>query len=240
MTVLSIEDLTVLRGNRTVVRSLSMKIPAGEVTALLGANGAGKSSLVLALAGRLRLAAGRVVLNGTNLAGLAPNKIRRAGLAAVPEGHQVLAGLTVLDNLRAATLDPDREQVLINEVCELFPEFNNRLDQRAGLMSGGQQQMLAIAQALVSEPKFLLVDELSLGLAPVIVARLAPVMSEIAQRGVGVLLIEQFATVALDTAQRAAVMDRGEIVWTGQSQELAANPALLRGVYLGGSTGPTL
>lgn len=233
--MLSIEDVTVRRGNKEVVRSFSLQVNPGEVTALLGANGAGKSSLVLALAGRLPISGGAVTLDGAKINGLRPNRVRRAGLAAVPEGHKVLGSMTVHDNILAAILETHRESAIVDEVFEVFPELAGLSEQQAGAISGGQQQMLAIAQALASDPKYLLIDELSLGLAPIIVARLAPVLAEIAKGGVGVLLIEQFATVALAISRRAAVMDRGELAWLGEAVELADNPEVLHGVYLGGS-----
>ncbi|NOX29225.1 MAG: ATP-binding cassette domain-containing protein [Actinobacteria bacterium] len=233
--MLSIEDVTVRRGNKEVVRSFSLQVNPGEVTALLGANGAGKSSLVLALAGRLPVSGGAVTLDGAKINGLRPNRVRRAGLAAVPEGHKVLGSMTVHDNILAAILETHRESAIVDEVFEVFPELAGLSEQQAGAISGGQQQMLAIAQALASDPKYLLIDELSLGLAPIIVARLAPVLAEIAKGGVGVLLIEQFATVALAISRRAAVMDRGELAWLGEAVELADNPEVLHGVYLGGS-----
>lgn len=233
--MLSIEDVTVRRGNKEVVRSFSLQVNPGEVTALLGANGAGKSSLVLALAGRLPVSGGAVTLDGAKINGLRPNRVRRAGLAAVPEGHKVLGSMTVHDNILAAILETHRESAIVDEIFEVFPELAGLSEQQAGAISGGQQQMLAIAQALASDPKYLLIDELSLGLAPIIVARLAPVLAEIAKGGVGVLLIEQFATVALAISRRAAVMERGELAWLGEAVELADNPEVLHGVYLGGS-----
>lgn len=233
MSALQISDVTVHRGVRPVVRDVTLEVPAGEVVALLGANGAGKSSLVLALAGRLPLAGGTVVLDGASVGGLRPHRVRAAGLAAVPEGHQVLSGLDVHDNLRAAVLDPHHEAEALATVYELFPELESRRDQRAGSLSGGQQQMLAIAQALASRPRYLLVDELSLGLAPIIVARLAGTIAAIAEHGIGVLLIEQYAAVALGLARHAAVMERGQIVWSGSTEALRADPSVLHGVYLG-------
>ncbi len=233
MSSLVIEDLTVARGGRPVVHSLSLTVGAGRVTALLGANGAGKSSLVLGLAGRLPVTGGRVVLDGTELQGRRPNRIRRAGLAAVPEGHTVFSSMSVSDNVRAAVVDPSREAELLGSVFELFPELADRREQMAGTLSGGQQQMLAIGQALAVEPRYLLVDELSLGLAPIIVERLVDTVARIAATGVGVLLIEQYAAVALGVADRAAVMDRGEVAWSGEASELRNDPEILQGVYLG-------
>ncbi len=233
MNVLEIDSLEVARGGRPVVHGISLDVRAGEVTALLGANGAGKSSLVLGLAGRVRPAGGHVRMNGTDVAGWRPHRIRRAGLAAVPEGHQVLRSLSVRDNLRAAVLDATREAQLLADTYELLPELAKIEDRMAGSLSGGQQQMVAIAQGLMSEPDFLLVDELSLGLAPVIVDRLMPVVAAIAEQGIGVLLIEQYATIALSISRHAVVLDRGRVEWAGPSDELRDQPDILHGVYLG-------
>jgi len=230
---LVLRRLSVARGGRGVVTDVSLEIPAGEVTALLGANGAGKSSLVLGVAGRLRLSSGAVLIDGVDVAGQRPQRIRRSGLAAVPEGHQVLRSLSVRDNLRAAVLDARREDAMLTMAYELLPELASIEQRLAGSCSGGQQQMVAIAQALVSEPRYLLIDELSLGLAPIIVDRLISVVAAIAEQGIGVLLIEQYATVALAVATHAAVLDRGQLEWAGTAAELREHPEILHGVYLG-------
>jgi branched-chain amino acid transport system ATP-binding protein len=233
---LTIEGLTVERGGRPVVHGASLAVPAGEVTALLGANGAGKSTLVLAVGGVLRPAAGRVMVDGHDLTGRRPERIRRAGVAVVPEGRRLLSQLTVEDNLRVATyaLAPATARQGRARARELFPELDKRLTIPAGALSGGEQQMLVLAQALVSQPRFVLIDELSLGLAPLIVQRLIPTIRTIAESGAGVLLIEQFATVALGLAERAYVMDRGRIRFSGQASELRAAPELLHSAYLAG------
>ena len=164
------------RGNRDVVRDVSIEMPAGEVTALLGPNGAGKSSMVLAIGGVLALKAGSVMLGERDLAGRRPERIRRAGLAIVPEGRRLLPDLTVEDNLRVATYSLSAAQAKAGRAraLELFPELEKRLRAQARSLSGGEQQMLVLAQALVSEPRFVIIDELSLGLAPVVVQRLIP------------------------------------------------------------------
>jgi branched-chain amino acid transport system ATP-binding protein len=238
--VLGLQGITVERGRRTVVRDVSIKIPAGEVTALLGPNGAGKSSLVLAVGGVLRLQAGSVLLNGRDLAGRRPERIRQAGIAIVPEGRRLLTDLTVEDNIRVATYALPREQAQAGRerVLELFPEIARRLSAPARMLSGGEQQMVVLAQALVCEPRFMLIDELSLGLAPVIVNRLIPAIRAVAESGIGVLLIEQFATVALGLANGAHVMEGGRMRFSGLASELREKPELLRSAYLlRGSTG---
>jgi branched-chain amino acid transport system ATP-binding protein len=231
---LLIEGLTVSRGAGPVVRDVSIEIPPGEVTALLGPNGAGKSSLVLAVGGVLPAQAGKVTVGGRKLLGKRPERIRGAGVAIVPEGRRLLPGLTVGDNLDVATYVLSRAEGREGRqhALEMFPELEKRLDTPARSLSGGEQQMLVLAQALVSKPKFILVDELSLGLAPVIVKRLVPALRHVAETGVGVLLIEQFATVALSVSNRAYVMDRGRIQHSGTSAELREHPELLQSAYL--------
>jgi branched-chain amino acid transport system ATP-binding protein len=231
---LVLDGFTVARGERPVVREVSLEIPQGEVTALLGPNGAGKSSLVLGVAGVLHPSAGSVRLNGENLAGKRPERIRRAGIAVVPEGRRLLSELTVEENLQVACYALSREDGVQGRhwALELFPELKERFETPASSLSGGEQQMLVLAQALVSKPKFILIDELSLGLAPVVLKRLIPTIRTVAESGVGVLLIEQFATVALDLAQRVHVMDRGHIEFSGSAAEMKANPDLLHSSYL--------
>jgi branched-chain amino acid transport system ATP-binding protein len=236
MSVLALRELTVARGGRPVVHAVSLEIPPGEVTALLGPNGAGKSSLVLAVGGVLRPVGGSVMLDGHDLARRLPERIRRAGVAVVPEGRRLLSDLSVEDNLRVATysLTPEEARAGRAYARDLFPELDKRLTLPARSLSGGEQQMLVLAQALVSKPRFVLIDELSLGLAPVIVQRLIPTIRAVAESGAGVLLIEQFATVALGLAGRAYVMDRGRIRFSGLASELKAAPELLQTAYLPG------
>jgi len=231
---LRLDALSVARGGRAVVRDVSLEIPPGQVTTLLGANGAGKSSLVLAVAGLLRPSGGRVLLGDLDLTGLRPERVRTAGVAVVPEGRRLLPGLTVQDNLRVATYALSRSDASrgIDYALELFPELEKRWSSLARLLSGGEQQMVVLAQALVSQPRILLVDELSLGLAPVVVKRLVPTLEAAAASGVGVLLIEQFAHVALGLAENAYVLEGGRIRYRGPAQRLKDEPELLRSAYL--------
>ena len=209
-------------------------MPPGEVTALLGPNGAGKSTLVLAVGGVVRPTAGTIKLGDQDLSRRRPEQIRHAGVAVVPEGRRLLPDLTVADNLRVATYALDREQAEQGTAyaLELFPELQQRWDTTARSLSGGEQQMVVLAQALVSRPSVILVDELSLGLAPLVVKRLVPVLASIAASGVGVLLIEQFAHVALGLANRAYLLQGGRIHYEGTARELQDNPDLLHTAYL--------
>jgi branched-chain amino acid transport system ATP-binding protein len=233
---LRLAGLTVARGGRAVVRDVSLEIAPGAVTALLGPNGAGKSSLVLAVGGVLRPDSGTVVLGDETLSGRRPERIRRAGVAIVPEGRRLLPDLTVQDNLEVATYALSRQEGRegVAHALELFPELQKRLTAGARMLSGGEQQMVVLAQAIVSRPRFVLIDELSLGLAPVIVQRLVPTIREMTKSGIGVLLIEQFAAVALELASTAHVLDRGRLRFSGLPAELRERPELLQSAYLSG------
>jgi branched-chain amino acid transport system ATP-binding protein len=182
----------------------------------------------------LRPTAGVIRLNGTTLTKLRPEQIRQAGVAVVPEGRRLLSDLTVEENMRVATysLGRDAAKTGIEYAIELFPHLETRWKATTRTLSGGEQQMVVLAQALVSRPKFMLVDELSLGLAPVVVQRLMPAIQEAAAHGVGVLLIEQFVHVALGLAQGAYVLENGRIVYEGTAADLKANPDKLHSAYL--------
>jgi branched-chain amino acid transport system ATP-binding protein len=216
-----------------VVRGATLEVRRGEITALLGPNGAGKSSLVLAVAGVVHPAEGSIRAGGVELAGRRPEKIRGAGVATVPEGHRVLGDLTVADNIRvaAARLPRRARPAALARVHEIFGELRELGDRRAGSLSGGQQQMLALAQAIVCDPKYLVVDELSLGLAPVVVRRLVPALRAIADQGVGVLLIEQFTALALGVSTTAHVLVRGRIRLSEAADVLRRQPELLAASY---------
>ena len=234
--VLRLQALTVARGGRAVVRDVSLEVARGEVVALLGPNGAGKSSLALAIGGVLRPVSGKITVDGLEQSGRRPERIRQSGLAVVPEGRRLLPELTVAENLQVATYSLSRDDARAGRqyALELFPELTSRLGISARSLSGGEQQMLVLAQALVSHPRFVVIDEMSLGLAPVVVQRLVPTIRTLAAGDVGVLLIEQFATVALGLAERAYVMDRGRIRYSGPSKELQSRPELLQSAYLPG------
>jgi branched-chain amino acid transport system ATP-binding protein len=233
-TTLKLDALSVDRGSRTVIHEVTIEVPPGEITALLGPNGAGKSTLVLAVGGVLRPSHGRVLIGDTELTRRRPEAIRSAGVAIVPEGRRLLPNLTVEDNLRVATYALSREDARrgIEHAVELFPHLQARWDAIARTLSGGEQQMVVLAQALVSRPKFILVDELSLGLAPVVVKRLMPTLEAVAREGVGVLLIEQFVHVALGVAKTAYVLEGGRIRLRDTAQQLRDHPERLHSAYL--------
>ncbi len=234
MSELVLSGLTVQRGGRAVVKNVTITVPAGQVTALLGPNGAGKSSMVLAVGGVLRPRPGSVSMDGTELAGRRSEKIRAAGVAIVPEGRRLLPDLTVDDNIRVATYAMSRQAAAEGRAraFELFPSLRPRLNLPARSLSGGEQQMVVLAQALVSQPRYILIDELSLGLAPVVVNRLVPAIRSVSESGIGVLLIEQFATLALGLATSAYVMEGGVIRYSGTASELRDNPEMLHSAYL--------
>lgn len=231
---IEVNDLTVDRGGKRVIHGISFTVPSGEITALLGANGAGKSSTVMALAGAIPAAGGSVRLGGLTLNGLVPDRIRREGVALVPEGHRVLGQMTVEDNLLVAALDrtAGARKAGLDRVYGIFPELRERRHQLASNLSGGQKQMVAMGQAFIARPRFMIVDELSLGLAPTVVKRLGEALTLAAGEGIGVLLIEQFANLALGLSSRAMVMERGRLAFSGTSEALKANPGILHGAYL--------
>lgn len=232
--MLAVRNLSVHRAGRLVLQDVSLELKEGEVVGLLGANGAGKSTLVMAIAGDLSVSRGTIELDGMSLVGRAPEIVRRSGVGAVPEGHPVLEPLSVRDNLRAAgsmlrRAELDRQ---IASALELFPELEARLNVAAHNLSGGQKQMVCIAQALIARPRILLIDELSFGLAPVIVVRLGEALRKIAQQGVGILLIEQFTTLALSLASQVHVLERGRLGFSGPAEALRLHPEILHGAYL--------
>lgn len=231
---LELLGLTVAHGSRKLIADLDLTLDPGTVTAVLGANGAGKSELVLAMAGMLPIASGEMRLDGTSLTGKGSDAIRAAGIAAVPEGHRVLTRLSVDDNLRAAgSLLADGLDETLADTYALFPELAERKGQLAGTMSGGQQQMLALGHALMCRPRFMLIDEMSLGLAPLVVKRLMGFVTGLKERGVGVLLIEQFTDMALSVSKQAVVLRGGVVRYSGAAQTLVDDKTLLDEAYFG-------
>jgi branched-chain amino acid transport system ATP-binding protein len=230
VTALELRGVTVRRGAGPVIRDIDLVVPRGEVTALVGPNGAGKTSLLEAISGAIPTASGSVSLDGVDLTGQRSAARFRRGLVHVEQGRAVFPGLTVLENLRLTARGADE----VDRALEPFPELQKRRSSPAGLLSGGEQQMVVLARSLAADPRYLLLDEMSLGLAPVVFLRLLPFIGEIAARGVGVLLVEQFTHLALGVANSALVVAGGTATWAGPAAELLAEPHTLRRAYLGG------
>ncbi len=215
---------------------VSITVDEGELVAIIGANGAGKTTLLMAISGIVRPRRGEVTFQGQSLAGLPPHEIVRLGIGHSPEGRRIFPRLTVRENLELGGFtQTDRVQVRrdIDEACSLFPILGDRMGQLGGTLSGGEQQMLALARALVGRPKLLLLDEPSLGLAPLIVAKIFEVIAGLAGRGIAVMLVEQNARAALRLASRGYVLETGRVTLTGSGADLAADPRV-RDAYLGG------
>jgi len=234
--LLSLQGITASYGNINALHDVSIEIPAGEIVTMIGANGAGKSTLMMTIFGNPRANAGRVVFNGQDITQMPTHEIARLGLALSPEGRRIFGRMTVEENLRmgsefAGHHDYNHE---LARVTAIFPRLKERLHQRGGTLSGGEQQMLAIARALMSRPKLLLLDEPSLGLAPLIVKQIFRVIADLnARERLTVFLVEQNAFHALRLAHRAYVMVNGAITLSGTGQELLASPEI-RAAYLEG------
>ena len=230
---LELRDITAGYGRIEVLHGVSLAVPAGSVYALLGPNGAGKSTSLQVCSGKIRPTGGCVHVAGTHVNGAAPEALAKAGVCRIPEGRGVFPNLTVAENLRMFTYATDRS---VREVQELafarFPRLGERRNQLAGTMSGGEQQMLAMSRALVTDPGVLLLDEISMGLAPLIVSELYDVVRQIADEGISILLVEQFAHTALAVADYAAVMTQGRIAMVGQPADVAD---FVSEAYLGGA-----
>jgi len=233
--VLAVEDLHVAYGPIQAVRGCSLEVRAGETVAVVGANGAGKTTLLRAVCNMLPASAGRILYRGRVTAGVPTHRLVREGILHIPEGRGVIGTLTVLENLYLAyhAHPPEREFApVLEEVFEHFPRLAERRDQRAGNLSGGEQQMLALARAVVSPPRILLLDEPSLGLSPIMVREAYRILHELRSRGMTILLVEQNVRAALRFAQRAYVLRQGTIVRQGTGESLLAD-AQLFSQYLG-------
>jgi branched-chain amino acid transport system ATP-binding protein len=234
--MLDLQDLHVYYGNIAAVKGLSLKVMTGEIVTLIGSNGAGKSTTLRTISGLLRPRHGSALFNGVRLERTPANEIVRLGIAQSPEGRRIFPRMSVSENLDLgaflrkdkAGIATDRERVL-----DLFPRLRERIDQKAGTMSGGEQQMLAVARALMAKPKLLLLDEPSMGLAPVLVDLIFQTIATIREQGTTVLLVEQNALAALGVADRAYVLESGSLKLEGNAKDLARDPEIVT-AYLGG------
>ena len=233
--LLTIEKLQVRYGHIEALKGISMHVNAGEVVALVGANGAGKTTLMRTISGLLRPSGGTISFEGKSLLHTGADRIVRAGIAQSPEGRRVFGTLTVAENLRlGAYTRPDQDvQIGLQQVYQLFPRLKERQRQLAGTMSGGEQQMLAIGRALMARPKLLLLDEPSLGLAPIVIKDIFKALGRIRREGVTILLVEQNVRMALKLADRGYVLEVGRIALEGAARELLDSPAV-QAAYLGG------
>ncbi|ORT68195.1 ABC transporter ATP-binding protein [Pseudomonas mosselii] len=233
--ILELKDLDVFYGPIQALKKVSMHINEGETVSLIGANGAGKSTLLMSIFGQPRAASGQIVYRGTDITRKSSHYIASNGIAQSPEGRRVFPDMTVEENLMMGTIPIGDKHAGedMQRMLELFPRLKERRNQRAMTMSGGEQQMLAIARALMSRPKLLLLDEPSLGLAPIVVKQIFSTLRELAQTGMTIFLVEQNANHALKLSDRAYVMVNGQIRMTGTGQELLVNEEV-RNAYLGG------
>jgi branched-chain amino acid transport system ATP-binding protein len=242
-TLLVCRSVEVAYGGVPVLHGVDLDVESGEIVALVGTNGAGKSTLLRALAGITEASGGAIVLDGRDITHLPPYAIAAAGVVSMPGGAAVFPALTVAENLRSAawTLRDDPATVASRtaEVLALFPVLRERWEARAGSLSGGEQQMVGLAQALLMGPRLLLVDELSLGLAPAVVEQLLDVLRQLNERGTTIVIVEQSLNVALTIADRAVFMEKGEIRFDGPTEELLGRPDLVRSVFMGGAAGGT-
>jgi branched-chain amino acid transport system ATP-binding protein len=231
--MLRIEDLRVNYGGIEAVKGISFEVPEGEIVTLIGANGAGKSTILRTVAGLVRSASGKIFFQNEEITGYATDRIVSKGITLVPEGRRVFADLTVLENLKiGAYLRKDNHENDLEWVYDLFPRLKERAWQIASTLSGGEQQMLAVGRALMSRPKLMMMDEPSLGLAPLVVRDIFRIIKEINAQGVTILLIEQNANMALHTANIAYVLETGRLTLKGTGKELLNNEAVKK-AYLG-------
>ena len=237
--MLKIDGLSASYGSIGVLKNVSIKVPVGKVVSIIGANGAGKSTLLKAISGIMKINGGSILYKEKNIAGVPANRIVRLGISQVPEGRQIFAHLTVLDNINLGAYHYFKRsnRLKIKErielVYQMFPILKKRSKQIAGTLSGGEQQMLAIARALMGRPELLLLDEPSMGIAPLVVREIFNVIKQLNESGVTVLLVEQNAGAALKVAHHSYVLERGEIVLEGLASELFDNPKV-KEHYLGG------
>ena len=236
MSLLKVENLSISYGAIEAVKDISFEVNEGEVVTLIGANGAGKTSTLRAISGLEKVSSGKIIYNNQEIQKFPARKIVAEGLSQVPEGRHVFPGMTVLENLEmGAFLSTDKDKNLLNlkKVFSRFPRLEERKNQDAATLSGGEQQMLAMGRALMSTPKLLLLDEPSMGLAPIFIQEIFDIIQEIQKQGTTVLLIEQNANKALSIADRGYVLETGKVVLSGTGEELLASDEV-RKAYLGG------
>jgi branched-chain amino acid transport system ATP-binding protein len=241
MATLEASGLVVRYGQVTAVHGIDLRLEQGQVVGLLGSNGAGKTSTLNALSGALKPAGGRITFDGEDITGRPSHRVARAGLVQVPEGRRVIGPLGVEENLKLGAYHQrsrSRLGALLDDVYELFPILHERRDKAGGLLSGGEQQMLAFGRALMSEPKVLLLDEPSMGLAPIMVDRIIEAVASIAERGLSILMVEQNAAVAFELATYAYVLEQGEVILEGSVDAVRNDPLVLR-AFLGLEAAPT-
>ena len=237
--MLRIENLSAYYDTIAALKGVSIEVPKGEIVSIIGANGAGKSTLLKTVSGLIKSQQGRIIYNEQDIAGHSANKIVALGISQVPEGRQIFAHLTVQDNINLGAYlyfkrrNRAKIKERMNEVYQLFPILKRRVKQVAGTLSGGEQQMLAIARALMGRPELLLLDEPSMGLAPLIVHEIFGVIKQLNEAGTTILLVEQNAKAALNVAKHAFVLETGEIVLEGMATDLLYNPKV-KEAYLGG------
>ena len=234
-TILKVEDINVYYGAIHAIKGVSFEVNQGEIVTLIGANGAGKSTVLNTVSGLLTSKTGSIVFDGQNLHGVAPHKVVARGLAQVPEGRRVFLQMSVEENLEMGAYTRPSSEIApgIADVYERFPRLKERRTQVAGTLSGGEQQMLAMGRALMSKPKLLMLDEPSMGLAPILVEQIFDIIKELHKAGTTILLVEQNAQAALSVADRGYVLATGKIVTSGTGTELLASPEIKR-AYLGG------
>jgi branched-chain amino acid transport system ATP-binding protein len=231
--LLELVDVKAAYGSIQVLHGVDLTVPRGQVVALLGPNGAGKTTALLVATGQHPATSGQVRLAGRRINGARPEDLARLGMCTIPEGHGIFRSLTVRENLRMASYAGVAEDEVLERAVDRFPRLGERLDQVSGTLSGGEQQMLAMARGLATDPGLLLIDELSMGLAPLIVGELYELVAGIAADGVSILVVEQFARTVLGVADRAVIMQHGHVVAAGVPADLEAE---LSAAYLGAST----
>ncbi|SEJ73904.1 branched-chain amino acid transport system ATP-binding protein [Propionispira arboris] len=235
-TMLKVEDINVYYGAIHAIKGISLEVNEGEIVTLIGANGAGKSTILRTISGLLKPKIGKIEFEGQNIAGIAAQRIVKSGISQVPEGRRIFANMTVMENLDlGAYVRSDKAGIQedLKMVFARFPRLEERKTQEAGTLSGGEQQMLAMGRALMSRPRLLLLDEPSMGLAPLLIKEIFSIIQDINKTGTTVLLVEQNANMALSIANRAYVLETGRITLAGAAKDLAASEAV-RKAYLGG------